>query len=120
MTNISDQISPPTEAMPIIHLSEDNFNAFTLRIPSLVIDFWAEWCGPCRYFAPIFEEISLEYPEIQFCKCNTEENCHIATELRINAIPTLMFIKSGTVVRIHCGVLSIEEFREELNSVFRA
>ncbi len=120
MSNNSSPKSPPTEAQPIIHLTEDNFNTFTLQIPYLVIDFWAEWCGPCRFFAPIFEEISLEYPEIQFCKCNTEENRHIAAELHINVIPTLMFIKSGNVVHISCGALSREKFREELNSVFRA
>ncbi|HJJ43818.1 MAG TPA: thioredoxin domain-containing protein [Methanocorpusculum sp.] len=116
----SDLLTPPTETLPILTLTEENFNTFTLQIPTLVIDFWTEWCGSCRFFSQIFAEISLEYPKIQFCTCNTEENSSIASELRIRAVPTLMFIKNGTVLKIHCGALSKEEFREELNAVFRA
>jgi thioredoxin len=84
--------NPPVEAQPVVHLDETNFNTFTLKIPNVVVDLWAEWCGPCRYFAPIFEETAKEYPEVQFCKCNTDENKWIAQELQINSIPTIMYI----------------------------
>ncbi len=120
MTNTSDLPAPPTEALPILTLTEANFNTFTLQIPALVIDFLTDWCGSCRFFAQIFSDVSLEYPEVQFCTCNTEENSHIAAELRIRAVPTLMFIKNGTVVKIRTGALSKEEFRNDLNAVFRA
>ena len=112
--------NPPVEAQPVVHLDETNFNTFTLKIPNVVVDFWAEWCGPCRYFAPIFEETSKEYPEVQFCKCNTDENRWIAQELQINSIPTIMYIQNGTVQKIRLGAISQEKFREELNSVFRS
>ncbi len=119
MRSDSDLPTPPTEALPILTLTEANFNSFTLQIPALVIDFWTEWCESCRFFAQIFSEVSLEYPEVQFCTCNTEENSHITTELHIRVVPTLMFIKHGTVVKIRCGALLKEEFREDLNAVFQ-
>ncbi|MDO5846344.1 MAG: thioredoxin [Methanocorpusculum sp.] len=112
--------NPPMEAQPVIHLNGENFNTFTMQIPNVVVDFWAEWCVPCQFFAPVFEETAKEYPEIQFCKCNTDENEWIAQELRISAIPTLMFIKNGTVVRMRAGSLTQEKLREELNLVYRS
>lgn len=112
--------NPPVEAQPVVHLDETNFNTFTLKIPNVVVDLWAEWCGPCRYFAPIFEETAKEYPEVQFCKYNTDENKWIAQELQINSIPTIMYIQNGTVQKIRLGAISQEKFREELNSVFRS
>ncbi len=104
----SDLPTPPTEALSILTLIEANFNSFTLQIPALLIDFLTDWCGFCRFFAQIFLDVSLEYPEVQFCTYNTEENSHIAAELRIRAVPTLMFIKNGTVVKIRNGSLSKE------------
>ncbi len=111
--------TPPVEAQPVIHLDETNFNMFTLQIPNVVVDFWAEWCAPCRYFAPIFEETAKEYPEIQFCKCNTDENRRISQDLCITSIPTIMYIQNGTVVKLRSGAISQEKFREELNTVYR-
>ncbi|HJJ28704.1 MAG TPA: thioredoxin [Methanocorpusculum sp.] len=116
---MTDAKTPPVEAMPVIHLNEENFNAFASQIPNIVIDFWAEWCGPCKRFAPVFEEVHTEYPEVQFCKCNTDECPNVANQYHISAIPTIFFVKSGTVQRIVSGALSAERLREELNRVFR-
>lgn len=115
-----DLPASPAEALPVLTLTEENFNTFTLQIPAIVIDFFTDWCGSCRFFSSIFAEVSLEYPEVQFCTCNTEENSRIASELRIRAVPTLMFIKNKTVVKIRAGALSKEEFRDDLNAVFRS
>lgn len=109
---------PEVAAMPVLHLTEENFNIFA-AVPNLVIDFWAEWCGPCQRFAPVFEDIHLEYPEIQFCKCNVDECRTIAQQYHIASIPTLFFVKSGNVIQIRSGALSPERFREELNRIYR-
>lgn len=82
---------PPPEGRPIVHMTEYNFNAVMLKSENVVIDFWAEWCGPCRYFGPIFEEVALEYPEVQFCKCDTNWNHGIVTQLKITNIPLVMY-----------------------------
>jgi thioredoxin len=116
---MSENPAPPVEAMPVIHLNEENFNSFASQIPNIVIDFWAEWCGPCKMFAPVFEKVHVEYPEVQFCKCNTDECPNIARQHNISAIPTIFFVKSGTVQRIVSGALPEERLREELNRVFR-
>ncbi len=113
-------VVPPPEGWPVVHLTEYNFNQVTLGRPKVVIDFWAEWCGPCRYFGPIFEEMSTEFPEVQFCKCDTDRNHGIATQLRITSIPLVMYIRDGTAVRMRAGAMSAEKFREELIQVFRA
>ena len=111
---------PPPEGWPVIELTEYNFNEVTLGRPKVVIDFWAEWCGPCRYFSPIFEEMSVEYPEVQFCKCDTDRNHGIAKQLGITSIPRVLYVINGTAVRLHVGAMSAEKFREELNAVFRS
>jgi thioredoxin len=110
---------PPPEGRTVVHLTERNFDEVTLGRSKVVIDFWAEWCRPCRYFGPIFEEMSIEFPEIQFCKCDVDRNHGIATQLSITNIPRVMYVSNGTAVRVHVGAMSAERFREELNVVFR-
>lgn len=111
---------PPPEGWQVAHLTEYNFNQVTLGRAKVVIDFWAEWCGPCQYFGPIFEEMSVECPEVQFCKCDTDRNQGIASQLHITSIPRVLYIINGTVVRTHAGAMSAEKFRAELNQVFRS
>jgi thioredoxin 1 len=71
-----------------------------------IIDVWAEWCAPCIKFAPIFEALQEAYPEIDFIKINADENPDFLHKYRIQAIPTIMFIKGGEVVFAHRGILT--------------
>ncbi len=64
----------------------------------VLVDFWAEWCGPCKMLAPIMEELSNEMNEVKFTKINIDENQEMATQLNITAIPTMVLYKDGVIV----------------------
>lgn len=83
----------------VMELSNENFDAEALQseIPVLV-DFWAEWCGPCRTVAPLVEQLSEEYAgKIKFCKLDVDNAREVAAKYGIRSIPTLMLFKDGTV-----------------------
>ena len=64
----------------------------------VLVDFWAEWCGPCKMISPILEELSTEIPEITFAKLNIDQNQQIPIELGITSIPTLLLYKNGKLI----------------------
>ena len=82
----------------------ENFDQEVLRSDKTVLlDFWATWCGPCRMVAPILEEIAAERPDIKVCKVNVDELPELASRYRIMSIPTLMVVKNGQVVNQAVG-----------------
>ena len=82
----------------------ENFDQEVLRSDKTVLlDFWATWCGPCRMVAPILEEIAAERPDIKVCKVNVDEQPELASRYRIMSIPTLMVVKNGQVVNQAVG-----------------
>ncbi|MCG3143272.1 MAG: Thioredoxin 1 [Gammaproteobacteria bacterium] len=92
----------------IFHVTDASFDADVLnsQIPVLV-DYWAEWCGPCRMIAPILDEISQDYAgRIKVAKVNIDENRDTATKFNIRGIPTLMLFKDGGVAATKVGALS--------------
>ena len=92
----------------IIHLSDETFKKEVLEssIPVLV-DYWAEWCGPCKMIAPILEALSSEYDgKIKIGKLNIDENPQTPTKYGIRGIPTLMIFKDGNVESTKVGALS--------------
>ena len=79
-----------------------------------VVDFWASWCGPCKMFSPIFDEVSNEYSNINFYKVNVDENREIAKKYGIMSIPTIILFKDGKEIKRNIGFLSKEEFKNFL------
>lgn len=91
--------------MATIELNATNFGEHVATEGITVIDFWAEWCGPCRQFGPIFEEASERHPDITFGKIDTEAEKQLAAEANITSIPTLMVFREGVLLYNRPGAL---------------
>ena len=94
--------------MSIKQVSNDSFDADVLKAEApVLVDYWAEWCGPCKMIAPILDEVSRDYAEkLNVAKVNVDENQEIASKYGIRGIPTLMLFRNGAVVATKVGALS--------------
>jgi len=92
----------------IKHISDDTFEADVLKSGKpVLVDYWAEWCGPCRMIAPILDEVSETYKEkLQIAKMNVDENRDIPAKFGIRGIPTLMLFKDGQLAATKVGAMS--------------
>jgi thioredoxin 1 len=90
-----------------IHLTEQNFDETLVATPGLaMVDFWAEWCGPCRAIAPVLEDIAqASEGRVTLLKVNVDENPGLAARYGIRSIPTVLFVKEGTVVEQVVGAV---------------
>lgn len=91
--------------MATIALTAENFEQSVEDNETLIVDFWAEWCGPCKMFAPTFEQASDKHPDIAFGKVDTEDQQQLAAAFGIRSIPTLMVFKGKTIVYRDSGAL---------------
>ena len=104
--------------MELVHLTSDNFEAEVLKADGTVlVDFWATWCGPCQMLAPIIEEIANELPDVKVCKLDVDENPDIAAKYNIMSIPSLFIYKNGEIVKRSIGVKSKDSIIELVTSV---
>lgn len=101
-------------------VTEANFEAYIQSKDRVVIDFWAEWCGPCRMVGPVVEKLALEFEgQVAFAKCNTDECQGIAAGFQISAIPTLMFFENGVLVNRLIGAYPEPSLRQAVKDVFK-
>lgn len=103
--------------MATIELTHSSFSAQIEKSGITLVDFWAEWCGPCRMFGPIFEAASDKYPEITFGKVDTEAEQDLAEEAGISSIPTLMVFRDGILLYNNPGALPAEALDEIISAV---
>jgi thioredoxin 1 len=104
--------------MSVNHVSDNSFDQDVLKsdVPVLV-DYWAEWCGPCKMIAPILDEVSRDYDgRVQVAKLNVDDNQEVAAKYGIRGIPTLMLFKQGEVVATKVGALSKSQLTQFLDS----
>jgi len=97
-----------------VTITKENFNETIENNDVVILDFWAEWCGPCKAFAPTFEKMSEEYPNVVFGKIDTEAEQEIAQAFRIRSIPTLMIFREQIMLFNEAGSLPESQLKEIL------
>lgn len=101
--------------MTIQHITKDNFQTEVLNSEQTVLlDFWAPWCVPCRMLAPVLEEVAEERPDVKVCKVNIDEEYDLAVRYRIASIPTLLVMDGGQVEEKLVGARPKDEILELL------
>ena len=89
--------------MSVLHVGKDNFDEVKNSEKTVLLDFFAEWCGPCRMVGPIIEEIAAEREDVLVCKINVDEQPELAQKFNVYSIPTLVVMRGGQIVRQETG-----------------
>ena len=98
--------------MAVVELTKENFEQVITSNPTVVVDYWAPWCGPCRGFAPVFEKVSEQHTDVVFAKVNTDDEQEIAAHFQIRSIPTLMVFRDQIIVFSQPGALPQGPFEQ--------
>jgi thioredoxin 1 len=103
--------------MATVTATAENFQNTVLDNDIVLVDFWADWCGPCKMFAPVFESASDKHEDIVFAKVDTEAEQQLAGEAQIRSIPTLMAFREGILVFNQAGALPSESLEELIGAL---
>lgn len=106
--------------MATVDLTADAFPTTVEENDIVLVDFWADWCGPCRMFAPIYDEVSQEHDDVVFAKVDTEQEQELAAAFSIQSIPTLMAFREGVLVFSQAGALpkaSLEDLVSQVKAL---
>jgi thioredoxin len=101
----------------VIELTKENFEETITSNDIVFIDFWAPWCGPCKSFAPIYEEIAAKNEGVVFAKVNTEDEQELGAHFQIRSIPTLMIFREQIVLYSEAGMLPASQLQEIVDKV---
>jgi len=104
--------------MSIVHITESTFESEVLKSPTpVLVDFWAEWCGPCKMIAPVLDQIATEYQDkLRIAKVDVDSNQATAMRYGVRSIPTLMLFKNGVVEAQQVGMLSKDHLKKLLDA----
>ena len=115
MQELTEKMKHTEKAGNVSNIDEMHFQEYISPHPFAVIDFWAEWCGPCQRIAPVMDELSKEFAgRVAYGKCNTDDNRRIAMEFNISAIPAIMLYSRGQLVDRIIGAYPKEAIREKI------
>ncbi len=103
--------------MASVNVGEKEFEALITESPIVFVDFWAEWCGPCKMFGPIFEAASEKHPDVVFAKVDTEAEQALAGAAGITSIPTLMAFRDGILLFRQPGALPAASLEELIGAI---
>ena len=103
--------------MATIDINADSFEKTISGNDIVLVDFWADWCGPCKRFAPIYEKASNEYDDVTFAKLDTDANQALSGQLGIEGIPTLMAFREGVLVFNQAGALPGPALKQVIDAV---
>jgi thioredoxin 1 len=98
--------------MAVVELTKDNFEQVVTSNGTVIVDYWAPWCGPCRGFAPVFEKVAEKNPDVVFAKVNTDAEQELAAHFQIRSIPTLMVFRDQIIVFSQPGALPQGAFEQ--------
>ncbi len=103
--------------MATINVVKEDFDKLISDNDFIIIDFWAPWCGPCKSFGPIYEELSDKYPDIVFAKVDTEDQQELAGSFNIRSIPTLMIMREQVILFSQPGALQASQLEDIISKV---
>ncbi len=103
--------------MAYVELTKENFEEVITSNDMVVVDYWAEWCGPCKSFGPVFEKVSEDFPDAVFAKVDTENEQEIASMFQIRSIPTLMIFRENVIVFSQPGAVPEGALRDVISKV---
>lgn len=104
--------------MNITKITDENFEEEVLKSDKIVaVDFYADWCGPCKMMSPIVEQLAIEIPDIVVGKLNVDDNQESSIKYEISSIPTMIIFKQGEIARTLVGVRDVEELKQIIEKI---